>query len=217
MVDFTPLLSKEKLLEQIRDAQREFGISSSEIGRGIGLSQSTMSNLLSPNSRNPRELSYTDAYDIIQFISTRVSLIRPRLSVSDIMTDSSGLEWAEDDQTLNEVSELMFTKGYSQMPVRGKKTLHFKGVVTDLSILRRLMRGGEGNSSIDELGKLRLIEAGVVENVLKCPLDTSLREAANILLGYPAVLITSKEDQIIGILTRSDLLKLFNKRRMKLP
>jgi CBS domain-containing protein len=68
---------------------------------------------------------------------------------------------------------------------------------------------GENTPSLDELGRMSIIEAGIVENVLKCPLGSSLREAANTLLGYPAILVTSKNDDVIGILTRSDLLKLF--------
>lgn len=210
MVDFKFLIPKEKLLEQIRDAQQQFGISSSVIGRNIGLSQPTMSNLLNPKTRNPRDLSYDDAYAIIQYLTTRISLIPQSLRLSEIMTDANHLEWANSDQNLKEVSEFMFKKGFSQIPVRDAKTLQFIGVITELSILKRLMRSsGENTPSLDELGRMSIIEAGIVENVLKCPLGSSLREAANTLLGYPAILVTSKNDDVIGILTRSDLLKLF--------
>jgi predicted transcriptional regulator len=214
--DLHPLLPKEKLLDYVREAQRQLGVSSSEIGRHAGLNQPSMSNLLNPASKNPRELSYEEAYDIVQYLVSRVSLLPAGLKAGDIMTGHRALVWATGDQTLSEVARVMFERGFSQMPVRDKETGSIRGVVTDLSILKALM-GGVGNeaSSIDELRRMTLAESGLVESVLECPRNSLLLDAAYILRGYPAVLISSGSE-IIGILTRSDLLKLMWLRKLSL-
>ena len=203
MSDFTPLLPKEKLLEKINETRDKLGISGSEIGKFIYANQSTMSNLLNPSSKNPRNLSYEEAYDIVLYLTSKMSLIPRGLTVGDLMTGNGKLMWVTSDQTLGEISQLMYKMGFSQMPV--KKGDATKGIVTDLSILRALMGGVFG--SLDEAGKLSLEKANVVESVFECPSDTTLLEAANMLLGYPAVFV-SHGANIVGVLTRADLLKL---------
>ena len=208
MMSFQPFLPKEKLLDYIRDAQRQLGISSSEIGRHAGLNQPSISNLLNPASRNPRDLSYDEACDIVQYLVSRISLLPPGLKVGDLMTGNRDLVWATGDQTLSEIGRVMFERGFSQMPVRDGGTGAIMGVITDLSILKAFMgRVGNKASSIDELHKMTLAEAGLVESVLECPGDSLLLDAAYILLGYPAVLVSSGAE-VVGILTRADLLKL---------
>ena len=208
MFDLHPLLPKEKLLDYVRDAQRQLGISSSEIGRHAGLNQPSISNLLNPASKNPRDMSYDEAYDIVQYLVSRVSLLPAGLKVGDLMTGNGDLVWANDDQTVSEVARVMFERGFSQMPVRDRETGSIRGVVTDLSILKALM-GGVGNqvSSIDELRRMTLAEACLVESVLECPRNSLLLDATYLLLGYSAVLVSSGSE-IVGILTRADLLKL---------
>jgi predicted transcriptional regulator len=208
LVNLHPLLPKEKLLDYIRDAQRQLGISSAEIGRHAGLNQPSISNLLNPASKNPRDMSYEEAYDIVQYLVSRVSLLPAGLKAGDLMTGNGELMWATDDQTVSDVARVMFERGFSQMPVREGETQGIRGVVTDLSILKVLMRkGGDKVSTVSELGGMTLGEAGVIVSVLECPADSSLLEAANILLGYPAVLVSSGAE-VVGILTRADLLKL---------
>ena len=202
--DFLPLLPKEKLLERIRGEQRRLGVSSTEIGHFLGYNQPTMSNMLNPDSKNPRDLSYEEAYDIVQYLLGRVSLLPRDLTVGDLMTGYGDLVWASANQKISEVCSVMLGRGFSQMPVRGEEGP--RGVVTDLSIIRVLMGGARGASSVDELGGLTVGEAGVVEDVLECPLGTPLLEGANLLLSYPAVFVSRGAD-IVGVFTRADLLK----------
>jgi predicted transcriptional regulator len=208
MIELHPIMPKEKLLEAIRETQRHLGISSSEIGRSIGLQQSQSSNLLNQNSKNPRDLSYDDAYQILQYIYSKNSLIPPDLKAGDLMTGNCDLKWAYYDQTLAEVSDAMFRRGFSQMPVKDRSGFQRHSVVTDLSILKAFMRrNGNEAPSLEQLGKMTLSELNIAESLLEFPADSPLLEIANILLDYPAVLIYSKAE-IIGILTRADLLKL---------
>ena len=126
------------------------------------------------------------------------------------MTGNGNLQWAYDDQTLAQVSKQMFENGYNQMPVRTRENPHPIGIVTDLSILKAIMgRGQNKANSIAQLAETTITKADVIESLLECPADSPLIEAANILTDYPAVLLTSKTD-IIGILTRADLLKTLN-------
>jgi predicted transcriptional regulator len=101
----------------------------------------------------------------------------------------------------------MFEKGFSQLPVRNRSTNSFAGVVTEISVLKRMMMPGEHSTGgLRELSGSRIDEAGVIEGITSVPQNTSLVEITEILLRDPAVLLT-KLGEIKGIHTRADFLK----------
>jgi predicted transcriptional regulator len=110
----------------------------------------------------------------------------------DIMVE--GVLSAEPNDNILRVSEVMVKKGISQMPVlRGKRLI---GTITEESIIRKL------NSNIAH-EKVRNIMDPSLPTV---PEETTVDEIRPILEERQGVLVT-KGNEIIGIITRSDLLK----------
>ncbi len=110
----------------------------------------------------------------------------------DIMT--KGVLFARPEDDVLKVSEIMVKNAISQMPVlNGKKVV---GTITEESIIRNL-----GANVAKEK----------VKNVMDPPLpmvseETPIEAVHSLLERYQGVLV-AREGEILGILTRSDLLK----------
>jgi len=115
---------------------------------------------------------------------------------SDVMTRS--VISADPEDTILEVSKIMMKNAISQMPVMedGKVV----GTITEESIVRNL------SSTIAE---------EEVEKIMRAPLpsvpeDTSVSMIRPLLEDHYGVLVMKKGD-VVGIITRSDLLKMVSK------
>ena len=110
----------------------------------------------------------------------------------DVMT--KGVLFARPSDTILKISEIMMRHAISQMPViSGKKIV---GTVTEQTIIRNL--------------RANLAEEKA-KNVMDPPLptvqeDTSIDVIRPILEEFPGILVARKKE-IVGIITRSDLLK----------
>ena len=110
----------------------------------------------------------------------------------DVMT--KGVLFARPSDTILKISEIMMRHAISQMPViSGKKIV---GTVTEQTIIRNL--------------RANLAEEKA-KNVMDPPLptvqeDTSIDVIRPILEKFPGILV-ARQKQIVGIITRSDLLK----------
>jgi predicted transcriptional regulator len=101
----------------------------------------------------------------------------------------------------------MFRKGFSQLPVRDRVSNSFMGIVTELSILRRIMMPNE--KSVKDLlswSKTSIDEAEVIDDVISLAHNTLIAEVAENLMRNPAILLT-KLGGIVGIVTRADILR----------
>ena len=81
------------------------------------------------------------------------------------------------------------------------------GIVTELSILRRIMMPNE--KSVKDLlswSETSIDEAEVIDDVISLAHDTLLVEVAENLMRNPAILLT-KLGGIVGIVTRADILR----------
>jgi predicted transcriptional regulator len=114
----------------------------------------------------------------------------------DIMTRN--VIFAKPKQKIQRISELMMEHAISQLPVvdRGK----IVGTITEEDIVRNLS---------SNLGEEK------VESIMQPPLpivpeDTSINIIRPLLEDHPAVLVTRKGN-IVGIIARSDLLKVISK------
>jgi len=110
----------------------------------------------------------------------------------DIMT--KGVLFTKPNDSILKVSEVMVTHAISQTPVmNGSKVV---GTVTEESIIRNLSSN---------------IAAQKVKNIMRPPLptvyeETSINAIRPLLERHPGVLVT-RGKKVIGIITRSDLLK----------
>lgn len=115
---------------------------------------------------------------------------------SDIMTRNVIL--ASPDDRILTVSEAMMKKAISQLPViQNNKIL---GTVTEESIIKNL----HVNIADDTVKK-------IMDSPLPCiPKDADVGNIRPLLTEHPGVLVTEKGD-VVGIITRSDLLKTVSK------
>lgn len=110
----------------------------------------------------------------------------------DVMT--KGVLFARLNDTILKISEVMMRHAISQMPVMSGKTV--VGTITEETIIRNL--------------RANLAEEKA-KNVMDPPLptvqeDTSIDVIRPILEKFPGILV-ARQKEIVGIITRSDLLK----------
>jgi predicted transcriptional regulator len=194
-----PMKPKEIFLDDIREKMRELGISQADLAEFLSLHQPEISKTLSGR----RRLLYNEAEHIVSYIFGKMSLIPPESIANEKATSEGELEWAYSDETLGDVAKRMFCKGFSQLPVMDRASNEFTGVISELSIIRKMMRP---DRSLEEWREAKIKEAGVVESYIRFSPNTPTHEVAQLLLSYPAILLEEKL-QITGIITRADLLK----------
>jgi predicted transcriptional regulator len=105
----------------------------------------------------------------------------------------------------------MFEKGYSQLPVKNRTSGDFLGIISEISIMKNILHPEVNNAkiiSVDDLGSLTIRKAGVIEEIPTYPIGSKMVEITQVLMNYYAVLLT-KEEKVVGIITRADILKLF--------
>ena len=167
------------------------------------MSQSGVSKLL----RGKRRLSYTEAGHITSFLISKMALLPPNALADENAVKEDELSWAYSDERLCDVAERMFKNGFSQLPVRDRVFNSFMGIVTELSILRRIMMPNE--KSVKDLlswSKTSIDEAEVIDDVISLAHNTLIAEVAENLMRNPAILLT-KLGGIVGIVTRADILR----------
>jgi predicted transcriptional regulator len=206
-----PILPKEKVIEEVKALMGELHISAAEMSRAIKITETGISKVFSGD----RDLSYEEVQRMINYIIGRTSIIPAEEGVSKYATTFDRLNWAYDDETVSQVSERMFSKGYSQLPVKRRGSGDFLGIVSESSILKRVLHpevNGKKLGSLDELGMLRVEEAGIIEEPPQYHIGSKMIEVSQVLTNYYAVLLTSGE-KVIGIVTRADILELLNRAR----
>ena len=203
-----PILPKKQLIEKIKTLQDELHISGAEIARAIKVTPTAISKVLAGN----RDLSYEEVQMMINYVVGRISIIPSDEGVRKYATTFDKLEWAYDDETVGDVTCRMFHDGFSQFPVKSRASDDFLGMVTETSILKRILHPEVNNKklkTLGETGSLRISEAGVIEEIPRYPIGSKMIEISQVLTNYYAVLLTSGEN-VVGIITRADILKFFN-------
>ena len=115
---------------------------------------------------------------------------------SDIMTKD--VIFARPDDRVRKVSELMIRHAISQLPVMdGGKVV---GTVTEESIIRNL-----SPTIADEM-----VERAMQPPLPSVPEETSIDMVQSLLENHPGVLVVRRGD-VVGIITRSDILKIISK------
>ena len=212
-----PLLPLDKYIELIRGLMREQGITSKEIGDHIGLPPSTMTKIFNQKTYR-RDVSYFEAHVMFSYVLQRMSLIPYDAKTSEYSSEIE-LEAIYDDETISSVAKKMREKEVSQLPVFSRKDREYLGLVTELSLLKRILRFEPSEAAYELKEKMNIpkslsgfksmtvAEANIIEKVPDYPLDTSFREIAQLLTHYYAVPLY-EESRVTGIITRADILKL---------
>lgn len=192
---FYTLPPKDELIKQIKAFMRETGFSEQRLADETGLSQPVISRILV----GERELRYEEAKKILDCLTSKLSSIPPNMRASDVATKGENLMKVHVEENLSDVAKMMFEKGYSQAPVYENEMI--KGIITEKSFIELLLTPEK------DLRKLRVKDAPIEDAPRYSP-ETPLQNIAKALLDYYSILI-EENGRVKGIITRSDLLKLF--------
>lgn len=167
----------------LRRLRIEAGLTQSQLAKLVGVSQAHIAKI--ENEKVDPRLSTVNR--ILQ-----VLIEGSGKKCGEIMT--RGVISAKPDDKVRKVSELMVKHAISQLPVIDRDRVI--GTITEEDIIKNL------SSSIAE-EKVEKIMGPPLPSV---PEDTSINMIRPLLESYPGVLVT-RNGRVVGIITRSDLLK----------
>jgi len=179
------------LLEEIERRRRSLGLSQKKLARMVGISQSLIAKIESRRI-NPSYLKAKAIFDLLE------SLERKRESkAKDIL--HKNVVGVASHEPVSKASSLMRQTGFSQLPVfDGKQVI---GSISEKTMLNQILMG----RNPFELSRLP-VERVMDEAFPRIDEETPLTVISSILQHSPAVLVT-KKGQVIGIITKADLLK----------
>lgn len=124
---------------------------------------------------------------------------------------SQNLVLARSDETIGQVIAKMKANDVSQLPVVGEKE-QLLGLVTEVGMLNFLLSHPGNNSSQVTLGDAGIIDSNVPTVSTQTPVETVM----SVFSTQPIALVThegqSGEKQVVGIITKIDLLDLLSNR-----
>jgi predicted transcriptional regulator len=179
-------------LDEIPKQRKALGLTQSRLAQLAGVSQSIIAKIES-GTVDP---SYSIAKRLVEALEKEsIQVSGPR--VSEIM--SKPVISVSKTQLVRDAVDLMRKRGYSQLPVLdGNRCV---GSISEKTILDRAARGEPLDSLLNDR----------VRDIMDSPLpmvndDTPLEMVLGLLQGNYGVLVT-KGESTIGILTKSDILK----------
>ena len=181
---------------EIKKLRKNLDITQSELAAMSGVSQSTIAKM----ERGVIKGSYEAVTKIFTVLEQELDRRRQGLRARDVMT--TDVVSVQVNQNVRQASDIMMSSGYSQLPVfDGKRAV---GSLSEIDILNRL-REGE---------KMEDLSARSVSSLMDDPYpvvneETPVEALTSLLSTTDAVLVSRKGD-VVGILTRSDVLKLIS-------
>jgi len=181
---------------EIKKLRKNLDITQSELAAMSGVSQSTIAKM----ERGVIKGSYEAVTKIFTVLDQELDRRRQGLRARDVMT--ANVISVQLNQNVRQASDIMRASGYSQLPVfDGKRPV---GSLSEYDILNRLREG----EKMEDLG------ARSVNSLMDDPYpvvneETPVEALTSLLSTTDAVLVSRKGD-VVGILTRSDVLKLIS-------
>jgi len=168
----------------LRKLRIEAGLTQKELAELAGVSQAHIAKIES-GKVDPR---LSTVNKILKILTERAGL-----KCSDIMTRD--VIYARPEDTIEEISKLMVKHAISQLPIIDKDG-KVVGTITEKTIIKNLSQN---------IAKEKV--KNIMEPPLPCvPENTSVNTIRILLENHIGVLVT-KNGEIVGIITRSDILK----------
>ncbi len=178
---------------EIRRRRKMLDITQAELAAASGVSQSTITKI----EKGRISTSYET---VVKLFETLDALAKKKREVHLLDIASKDIASVQDTCTVHEVTEILRSTGYSQIPVfKGESPV---GSISERSIFRHIGT----DLSLEELSKRPVAEI-MEDSFPTVPETASLDTVSNMLLGSDAVLVT-RRGKIIGMITNADLLKL---------
>ena len=198
-------LPPERTIIQYLDARRKkIHLSQQDIGDALNLNQANVSKLF----QDRRGLRYEEAYQILLLIRQRSSTM-PDQILSEYCTRN--VKTAYSDEPIHIAASKMKEEGFTQIPVIDRKTNECLGLVTDLTLLTRMLeplKAQPKETWLKHLAEMPIRDADIIDKVPEYPLSSPLIEIAEGLLHHYAVLMRDEFENHFGIITRADFLRL---------
>jgi len=179
-------------LEDIAKKRRQLGLKQAELAKLAGVSQSLVAKL----EAGKIDSSYTKVktiFDVLDRLETKTKIQEEKVVPNKII----GIQ---QDEPISKVVQLMKDHGYSQIPVfKGKQSV---GSISEKTVLRQIL-SGKDLAQISKLPTEEIME----EAFPQVSEDAPLSLISNLLQTYSAVLV-SKKGNILGIITKADLLRM---------
>jgi predicted transcriptional regulator len=168
------------------------GLKQAELARLAGVSQSLVAKLESGRI----DSSYTKVktiFDVLDRLETKTKIQEEKVVPNKVIS-------IQKDEPISNVVKLMKEHGYSQIPVFDRK--QSVGSISEKTILRQIL-AGKDLVQISALPAEEIME----ESFPQINEDAPLSLISNLLQTYSAVLV-SRKGNIVGIITKADLLRM---------
>jgi predicted transcriptional regulator len=181
-------------LEIIPDRRRKIGLTQNQLAELAGVSQSYIAKL-EAGKIEPSYLKVKAIFEALDKLERK-----KEVQASEIMTRDPIV--VQQTATIQETIEIMRRNGFSQLPVfdRDKPV----GGVSERTLLDQILYNDDGIPVSRKQVKVIMDESWPIVAE-----DAPLSLLTNLLKYYPAVLVQRK-GQIVGIITKADLLGVFS-------
>ena len=179
-------------LEEIAKKRRQLGLKQAELAKLAGVSQSLIAKLESGKI----DSSYSKVktiFDVLDRLETKTKIQEQKIVPNEIIS-------IQKDEPLSKVVRLMKDHGYSQIPVFNRK--QSVGSISEKTILRQILAGKD----LAQISKLQTEEI-MEEAFPQVSEDAPLSLISSLLQTYSAVLV-AKKGNVVGIITKADLLRM---------
>jgi len=198
-------LPPERTIIQHLDSRRKkIHLSQQDIGDVLNLNQANVSMLF----QERRGLRYDEAYQILLLIHKSSSSL-PDLPLKEFYTRK--VKSAYSDEPTRIAAGRMKEEGFTQIPVIDRKTNECLGLVTDLTLLARMLeplKAQPRETWLKHLAEMPIRDADIIDRVPEYPISSPLIEIAEGLLHHYAVLVRHEYETQFGIISRADFLRL---------
>jgi predicted transcriptional regulator len=179
-------------LEDIAKKRRQLGLKQTDLAKLAGVSQSLIAKLESGKI----DSSYSKVktiFDVLYRLEAKTKIQEQKIVPNQIIS-------VQKDETVAKVMQIMKEHGYSQIPVFCKK--QSVGSITEKTILRQIL-DGKDLAQISKMSTEEIME----EAFPQVSEDAPLSLISSLLQTYSAVLV-AKKGNVVGIITKADLLRI---------
>jgi predicted transcriptional regulator len=179
-------------LEDIAKRRRQLGLKQSELAKAAGVSQSLIAKL----EAGAIDSSYSKVktiFDVLERLEFKTKIQAEKLLHNEVIS-------VQKTAPISEVVKVMKEHGISQMPVfDGKQSV---GSISEKAIMHQIL-AGQDLEEISRQPTERIMEEAFPQINEEAPLSL----ISSLLQTYSAVLV-SRRGEIIGIITKADLLRM---------